>query len=188
MLLLLVAALIWGLSRAAIDVVAQKAVSPDSPDMITQRGVLVRFDEQGLKRSELIAAEVRHIQQQDTMLFEQPKLIQTEPGKPVMTVTGERGKSILKASQVWFYGQTRLERAPFNGQAALLIRSRDIWLDQASQQASSNAPVVADMGPHHAEAVGFVADNNAQTLILKSKVKMTYVPTARTALVGTAAQ
>lgn len=188
MLLLLVAALILGLSRAAIDMVSTKKIDPNTPDMITQRGVLERFDVTGLKRSELIASEVRHFRADDTLLFTEPRLVQTDPGKPVITVTGVRGKSIFKASQVWFYDQVHLRRAPFGQQAELIIHSSDVFLNQATHQASSDAPVVADMGPHHAEAVGFVADNNAQTLLLKSKVKMTYVPTARAALVGAATQ
>jgi lipopolysaccharide export system protein LptC len=186
MLLLLVGALIFALSRAAIDLVSTRTIDPNLPDMITQRGVLERFDETGLKRSVLIASEVKHLRAQDTLLFEQPKLVQTDPGKPVMTVIGVRGKSIFKASQVWFYDEVELRRAPFEQQAELIVKSRDVFIDQAKAQASSDAAVVADMGPHHAEAVGFLADNNAQTLLLKSKVKMTYVPTARTALVGAA--
>lgn len=186
MLLLLVGALIWSLSRVAMDAAVEQKTDPNLPDLFATQGVLLRYDEMGSKRSELIASEVTHIPAQDTMLFTQPKLIQTEPGKPTITVVGVRGKSILKASQVWFYDETTLRRAPFGEQAELIMHGRDIRIDQATQQAHSEAPVVADMGPHHAEAVGFVADNVAQTLVLKSQVKMTYVPTARTALVGSA--
>ncbi|WP_410498555.1 LPS export ABC transporter periplasmic protein LptC [Chitinibacter sp. S2-10] len=187
-LLLLIGALIWGLSRAAIDVVMQKESDPTQPDMHIKYGVLQRFDEQGIKRSELIASEMTHTREQDTLLFSQPKLVQTEAGKPTVTVVGVRGKSIFKGSQVWIYDDVELRRAPFDGQAELILRTRDIWIDQQSQQAHSEASVVADMGPHHAQAVGFIADNKVQTLFLKSQVKMTYVPTARTALTGAAAQ
>ncbi|WP_373975986.1 LPS export ABC transporter periplasmic protein LptC [Chitinibacter sp. SCUT-21] len=186
MLLLLVGALIFGLSQAAIGLVSTKQSDPTKPDMITQRGVLERFDQTGMKRSVLIASEVRHMRFEDTLLFTEPKLVQTDPGKPVMTVMGVRGKSILKASQVWFYDQVELRRAPFEQQAELIVKSRDVYLDQATGQASSDAHVFVDMGPHHAEARGFIADNNAQTLLLKSKVKMTYVPTAHSALTGSA--
>jgi lipopolysaccharide export system protein LptC len=180
----MVGALILALSRAAIGLVETARVDPNLPDMIAQQGVLVRYDEVGIKRSELIASEVTHIPAQDTMLFTKPKLVQTEPGKPTITVIGVRGKSILKASQVWFYDVTELRRAPFGEQAELIVHGRDVKIDQATQEAQSDQFVVADMGPHHVEAVGFIANNAAQTLVFKSKVKMTYVPTARNALVG----
>ncbi|WP_084414432.1 LPS export ABC transporter periplasmic protein LptC [Chitinibacter tainanensis] len=185
-LLLLVGALIWGLSRAAIQTVITVEADPNTPDMIVNLAVLQRFDEQGQIRSTLIAQEVKHLRANDTLLFKQPKLTQTEPGKPNIVVTGVRAKTTNKASQVWFEDATELRRAAFGQQAELVVRSSDVFYDQATSIARASTPVVADMGPHHAEAVGFIADNAQQTLNLLSKVRMTYVPTARAALTGTA--
>ena len=156
------------------------------PDMFGKDSVLLRFDEQGKKRSILIASHVTHIPDNDTMLFEAPVLTQTEPGKPKVVVVGTRAKTVQKASQTWFYDATNLRRAPFEDQAELVIDGRDIWLDSKAEIAKSTQFVTAQMGKNHAEGVGFVLNNMLQTLELKSKVKMTYVPIPRTAPGGAA--
>jgi lipopolysaccharide export system protein LptC len=185
-LLVMVGSLIWVLSQVATNISMPQKVDIKAPDLLGKNSVLTRFDEQGLKRSVLVASHVTHIPENDTMLFEAPVLTQTEPGKPTIVVVGTRAKTIHKASETWFYDATTLRRAPFEDQAELVIDGRDIWLDSKAEIATSSQFVTAKMGKNHAEGVGFALNNIRQTLELKSKVKMTYVPTSRSALGGAA--
>ncbi|QZA80522.1 LPS export ABC transporter periplasmic protein LptC [Deefgea piscis] len=183
LLLLLVGSLIWALSRVATNLTVPQRLDLNAPDLIADEGVLWRYDEAGIKRSQLIASRVTHVPLQDTMLYEKPMLTQTDASKPTVVVIGTRAKSIHKGSETWFYEATQLRRAPFEGNPELIINGRDIWIDGQAEVAKSDQFVTADMGKNHAEAVGFVANNKLQTLELKSQVKMTYVPTPRPAAV-----
>jgi lipopolysaccharide export system protein LptC len=181
LLLVIVGSLIWVLSRVATNVALPNRVDLNAPDLIANEGTLVRFDEVGLKRSYLVASRVTHVPAEDTMLFESPVLTQTQVGKPTIVVVGTRARSIHKASETWFYEATQLRRAPYANNAELIIDGRDIWIDGNAEIAKSDQFFIAKMGQSHAEAVGFVANNKLETLELKSKVKMTYVPIPRPA-------
>lgn len=181
LLLLIVGSLIWALSRVATNLALPNRVDLNAPDLIANEGTLVRFDEVGLKRSRLVASRVTHVPAQDTMLFESPVLTHTQVNKPKVVVVGTRARSIHKASETWFYDATQLRRAPYDNNAELIIDGRDIWVDGNAEIAKSDQFVTARTGQSHAEAVGFVLNNKLETLELKSKVKMTYVPTPRPA-------
>lgn len=181
LLLVIVGSLIWVLSRVATNLALPDRVDLNAPDLIADEAALVRFDEAGLKRSRLVASRVTHVPAEDTMLYESPVLTQTQASRPTIVVVGTRARSIHKASETWFYDATQLRRAPYDNQAELIIDGRDIWVDGNAEIAKSDQFVTAKMGRNHAEAVGFVANNKLETLELKSKVKMTYVPIPRSA-------
>lgn len=181
LLLVIVGSLIWVLSRVATNLALPDRVDLNAPDLIADEAALVRFDEAGLKRSRLVASRVTHVPAEDTMLYESPVLTQTQASRPTIVVVGTRARSIHKASETWFYDATQLRRAPYDNQAELIIDGRDIWVDGNAEIAKSDQFVTAKMGRNHAEAVGFVANNKLETLELKSKVKMTYVPISRSA-------
>ncbi len=181
LLLVIVGSLIWALSRVATNLAIPNRVDLNAPDLIANEGALVRFDEAGLKRSRLVASRVTHVPAEDTMLFESPVLTHTQANKPTIVVVGTRARSIHKASETWFYDATQLRRAPYGNHAELIIDGRDIWIDGNAEIAKSDQFMTAKMGQNHAEAVGFVVNNKLETFELKSKVKMTYVPTPRPA-------
>ncbi len=180
----MVGSLIWILSQVATNLGEPKRTNLSTPDLIAQEGVLLRFDELGLKRSRMVASEIKHIPEQDTMLFEKPVLTQTQTGKPTIVVVGTRARSVRKAAETWFYDATQLRRAPYANNAELIIDGRDIWLDSNAEIAKSTQFVKVKTGLNHSEGVGFEVNNKLETFELKSQVKMTYVPTARPAAVS----
>lgn len=172
----LIAGLIWMLNRAAELPQERPAFSAREPDLMTGKAQIKRFDPQGNLVSTLLADEARHLPQDDTMLFERPILVQTKPGMPRMTLTGERAKTINRATDVWLFGAVEMRRAPDAKNPELVIRTRDMHVNTETQIARSSELVTAEMGAHRARAVGFVADNRNETLQLLSQVSMTYVP------------
>lgn len=180
LLAILLGGLIWLLNRAAQLPEDTRAPEPGLPDLIAESARIQRFDAQGDLVSVLTAAEVRHLPQDDTMLFEQPRLEQTRPGQPKITLTGERARSVNRATEVWFAGEVEMRRAADGRNPELLILTRDMHVDTEKQIARASAPVTAEMGVHRVRAVGFVADHRNETLQLLSQVSMTYVPNKRT--------
>lgn len=176
LLSLVVGGLVWALNWAAAVPTERKEFSPQLPDMFVDRVQVRRFDPQGRLVSQLTASSARHVPQADTMWFEAPRLLQTRPGMPTLTLIGEQAKTEQRAAEVWFYGAVEMRRAADAKHAELLILTRDMYVHNETQIARSSAPVTAEMGSHRARAIGFVADNRNETLQLLSQVSMTYVP------------
>ncbi len=172
--------LVWLLNRAAEVPVDVRAPAANSPDLVAETARMQRYDAQGLRVTVLTATQAKHVPQDDTMLFEQPRLEQTKPGRPKMILIGEQAKTIRGASELWLYGQVEMRRAADDKNPELLIHTRDMHVDTVAQVARSSALVTAEMGSHRARAIGFVADNQKETLDLLSQVSMTYVPNKRT--------
>lgn len=152
------------------------SVSAQTPDLLLREVQSWRFDARGDLASVLIARTAKHLPQDDTMLFEQPRLTQNRPGSSQLNVSGEQAKTIHRAADVWFYGAVEMHRAADARQPELVIRTRDMHVNTDTQVARSSAPVTAEMGAHRLRAVGFVADHRNETLQLLSQVSMTYVP------------
>ncbi len=176
----LLGGLIWVLNRAAELPAAERPPEPHLPDLVVELARAKRYDDRGQLVSVLTASEARHLPQDDTMLFERPRLEQTRPGQPAQVVIGERARAIHGASEVWLYGQVEMRRAASGNNPELVILTSEMHVDSEKQIARSSAPVTAQMGAHRARATGFVADNREQTLELLSQVSMTYVPNQRT--------
>lgn len=172
--------LVWLLDRAAELPADVRAPAANLPDLEAEIARVQRYDVQGFRVSTLTASKAWHVPQDDTMLFDQPRLEQTKPGQPEIVVTGEQARTVRRASELWLNGQVEMRRAADAKNPALLIRTRDMYVDGKAQIARSSAPVTAEMGAHRARAVGFVADNQKETLELLSQVSMTYVPNKRT--------
>lgn len=177
---LVLGVLIWALDRAAEPPAQRHPLSATLPDMVVQAAEMRHYDVQGRLQSVLTSPEARHLPQDDTMLFDSPRLEQTRPGEPKITVTGENAKTLRRASEVWLYGNVEMRRVADGKNNELVVHTRDMWVDTQNQIARSKSPVSAEMGLHRAKAVGFVANNRQQTLQLLSQVSMTYVPNKRT--------
>ncbi|WP_028454542.1 LPS export ABC transporter periplasmic protein LptC [Chitinilyticum litopenaei] len=177
-------ALVYLLNQFSVVELGGRRPSPLAVDMVASGAMVVRLNERGMPLSRIQAKDFQHIPKDDTMLFTAPVLYHSPPGQPLLTVVGEKARAVHKGDEVFFTGQVLLTRAAAPGGAELRVRSSEIWVDTKNERARSSQPVVADQGPHHAEAVGFVADHRQETLELLSQVRMTYVPTARAALGG----
>lgn len=183
------AVLVYLLNQFSVVPFDQRRGAVQEADLLASSATLVRLNVKGQAVSRLTASAVQHVPLDDVMLFDAPVLRQTEPGKPNFTVVGDRARTIHRGDEAWFYGSVVLTRdATADGGAELVVRGSEIWLDRQKEMAGSAKFITADQGPHHVEAVGFIADHRQQTLELLSKVKMTYVPTARAALGGTIAR
>ncbi|WP_166827653.1 LPS export ABC transporter periplasmic protein LptC [Iodobacter violaceini] len=175
-LVVLLGSLTWLLDRAASLPGSTVAINSDQPDMLVDKATAVRFGENGQPLSLLTAAHVSHLPAGDITWLEKPQLRYTAPDQPRLDVHGERAKSVNQGSDVWFPGVVTMVRAASGTQAELTINGRDMHVLPQAGLASSEAPAIAKMGTYVIESVGFIADSKAETLELKSKVRMSYEP------------
>jgi lipopolysaccharide export system protein LptC len=175
-LIVLLGSLTWLLDRAASLPSSVVAINANQPDMLVDKATAVRFGEDGRPLTLLTATHVSHLPAGDITWLETPRLRYTAPDQPRLDVIGERAKSVKQGSDVWFPGKVKMVRAASGTQAELIINGRDMRVLPQEGLASSEAPMIAEMGTYIVESVGFVADSKAETLELKSKVRMSYEP------------
>lgn len=175
--LLLLAGLIWQLDRLAEPSKIQNLRDAALPDVVVERSHAVRLGQDGMPLYKLDAPEIQHFPSQDSTLIKLPVMEIDRPGDPKIVIRAEYARGIQRASEVWLYGKVRMDRAASPKGAATIVRTSSVQIFPDTRIARSSAPVEADMGPHHAQAVGFVLDYAQQKLNLLSKVRITYVPT-----------
>lgn len=179
-ILLLLAALIWVLDRAAELPDDAKGSDLSKSDFVAERIAASRFGPNGVQVMSLSASGVRHIPLNDTTQFIETRLVLDQPGEPRVQVLARQAHTLQRGAEVWLSGDVELRRAGDVRYEPLRVTTREIYVDTQKRIARSSAPVEIQLGKSRASAVGFVADAAKQSVELKSKVRMTYVPKNRT--------
>lgn len=172
--------LVWLLNSAASLPALQQQNRNNEPDLIVQHTHSVRFNETGVPFERLDADRVRHITQNDVAWFDNPHFTYALPNQPRMDLVTSTAQSINKGEKLWMPEMAVLTRQPDANHAKLVITGREVWFAPTPGTVWSEAQVVADMGGSRASGVGFTADTQKQTLLLKSKVSTIYDPPQRT--------
>ncbi|KPC54047.1 LPS export ABC transporter periplasmic protein LptC [Amantichitinum ursilacus] len=172
--------LVWLLNSAASLPALEHLNRNNEPDLIVQKTHSVRFNEAGQPFERLDADRVRHITENDVAWFDNPHFTYVLPGKPRMDLVTSSAQSINKGDKLWMPDTAVLTRQPDEQHTKLVITGRQVWFAPTPGLVWSDAEVVADMGGSRASGVGFSADTQKQTIILKSKVSTIYDPPKRT--------
>lgn len=153
--------------------------SAGTPDLIAERVHALRFDKEGRPTLVLSATTVRHLPLNDTMLFDEPLLILEQTGRPKLFIHARHARAVHRIANIWLEDQVILRRESDGKQGELLIQTQNVLVNPDLKQATSSSPVAANMGHYHISAIGFTANQQQQTLDLKSNVRIRYVPQNR---------
>ena len=80
------------------------------PDYIIDQLVHTRFNAQGAVESTLVAAKMIHYPDDDTTDLVAPRVVQTKPNEPRMTVTADRGALSQDGEEIFLYGNVLVVR------------------------------------------------------------------------------
>lgn len=86
-----------------------------APDYFADDFSVSELDESGLTQYRLTASKMIHYEDDDESDLVHPAIRAFQPGKPIVTATGERGKINADASIVDLYDHARILRAPGAG-------------------------------------------------------------------------
>jgi lipopolysaccharide export system protein LptC len=104
------ALLTFWLERAAREQVPVTTIRRHDPDYIVDNFVVTNFDAKGRAESTLAAAKMLHYPDDDSTDLIAPRVVQTKPGEPRMTLTADRGTLTHSGDEVFLFGNVTLVR------------------------------------------------------------------------------
>jgi lipopolysaccharide export system protein LptC len=155
------------------------------PDMYIENFRAVALGPDGKPRQSISAARAEHFADDQTSEFADPKLMLTEPGRPALTLTAERGKLSADRDHAWFSGNVRAVRdAPPGGAddgtpgGTMTLTTSSLHVDTRGEKLDTPDAVTIEEPRGIIRGVGLEFDNVARTAVLRHQVHGTMQPSA----------
>lgn len=180
LLMLALAALSLWLERTVRD---EDALHPSlrrhDPDYIIDSLVHTRYDPQGQVESTLVAAKMIHYPDDDTTELVAPRMVQTKPNEPRMTVTAERGTLSQDGEEIFLYDNVVLVRDGSADRSETRIRSSFMHVVQAHSVVRTDRDVLITEEDRVLSGRGMEYHNDSKELFLRERVRGRIEPKAR---------
>ncbi|HEY7788064.1 MAG TPA: LPS export ABC transporter periplasmic protein LptC [Casimicrobiaceae bacterium] len=158
--------------------------SRHDPDLFLQDFKAVTFDAQGKPRESLSAARAEHFPDDDSAELQAPKLLLTEPGRPTMTISADRGTIAGDRDHGDFAGHVRVEREadPQPSQAGatpsgpVTLTTDLLHVFTREQRVQTDRPVTIEESRGIIRGQGLEFDNKARRVRIQSHVSGTLQP------------
>jgi lipopolysaccharide export system protein LptC len=172
MLMLALAALSLWLERTVRD---EDALHPSlrrhDPDYIIDGMVHTRYNAEGQVESTLVAAKMIHYPDDDTTELLAPRMVQTKPNEPRMTVTAERGTLSQDGEEIFLYDNVLLVRDGSADRSETRIRSSFMHVIQAHSVVRSDRDVLITEEDRALAGRGMEYHNDSRALFLRERVR-----------------
>ena len=119
-LMLALAALTFYLDRTVNEDDSHPALRRHDPDYLVVNFTTTTYNREGQAESMLPAANMLHFPDDDTTELVAPRVVQTKPEQPKVTVRADRGKLSRDGEDIYLYDNVVLEREAGAGPAARL--------------------------------------------------------------------
>ena len=154
------------------------------PDLFLREFKAVTFDAHGLPRESLSAASAEHVPDNDSAELRAPRLSLTEPGRPTMTITAERGVISGDREHGDFMGDVRVERqadpappTPAEGPSGpVTLTTSLLHVFTKEQRVTTDQPVTIEEPRGIIRGQGLQFDNKAKRVRILSHVSGTLLP------------
>jgi lipopolysaccharide export system protein LptC len=120
-LMLALAALTFYLDRTVNEEDSHPALRRHDPDYLIVNFTTTTYNREGAAESMLSAARMVHFPDDDTTELTSPRVVQTKPDEPKMTVRADRGKLSRDGEDIYLYDNVVLEREAGAGQSAATL-------------------------------------------------------------------
>ena len=133
----------------------------------------VSLDPQGHVRQSITARIARHFPDDDTTEFEAPLITFSEPGKPPVSITADRGMITGDQQNAYFTGKVKGIREAVAGerdQGPIIVTSEYLHVLPKEDKIETDKPVTISDPRGIINATGMEFDNKAKTFKFKSRV------------------
>jgi lipopolysaccharide export system protein LptC len=155
------------------------------PDLFLQDFKAMTFDAKGTARETLSAARAEHFPDDDSAELTTPTLSLSEPDKPRLTITADRGRIAGDRETGDFTGHVRVERdadpaATKDGKPGGPVRlsTESLHVMTKQQRVRTDQPVTIEEPRGIIRGRGLEFDNKAKTVRIRSHVSGTFQPQA----------
>jgi lipopolysaccharide export system protein LptC len=173
----------WLDAQVQSPTLRRDGTSRHDPDLFLVNFRAINFDEKGNSKETMAAQRGEHFPDDDSAELTAPMFRITQPGKPVFTVTADRGKISGDRENAYFTGHVEAHRdaetaaAPGKTPSGAITLTTDyLHVIPKAERAETDRPVTIREPRGIIESVGMTLDNKTKTLRLKSRVAGSFEP------------
>jgi lipopolysaccharide export system protein LptC len=143
-------------------------------DYVVENFSATTFDEQGHPHYRLSANKMAHYMDDDSTELEMPNFERHAVDSAPIHVSSRRGLITASGEDVYFLGDTRIERPARPGQPALVIEADYIRVIPDADILRTDKPITVRQGASIIQATGLFIDGEKHIMQLAGRVKATY--------------
>ena len=179
LLLFALALLSFWLERTLHEGQQPPSLRRHDPDFLVENFRLSQFNAAGALESTLAAAKMVHYPDGDSTELLAPRIVQSKPGEPRLTVSAERGTLARGGEEVFLYGNVQLLREGGAGHAEARMRTSFLHLVSARSLVRTDREVTIAEAERQLQARGMEYRNDTLQLYLRDQVRGRFVPKSR---------
>lgn len=177
LLMLALAALTFWLERTVRE---EEGVHPSlrrhDPDYIVDKLTHTRYNAQGAVESTLVAAKMLHYPDDDSTDLVAPRLVQTKPNEPRVTLSADRGAVSQDGEEVFLYDNVLLVREAAADRPETRMRTSFLHLARGGSVIRSDREVVVTEPDRVLSGRGMEYYNDSTQLFLRERVRGRFEP------------
>lgn len=149
------------------------------PDYVVENLSIARFNKDGILESTLAAAKMIHYPDDDSTELLAPRVVQTKPNEPRMTLTAERGALSQDGEELFLYGDVLLVREGDAERAETRMRTSFLHVVRARSLVRTDREILITGRDRVLSARGMEYDNESRELHLRERVRGRFEPKTR---------
>ena len=177
LLMLALAALTFWLDRSVRQ---EEGVHPSlrrhDPDYVVENLRHTRFDAQGTVESTLAAAKMIHYPDDDSTELIAPRVVQSKPNEPRVTLTAERGVLSQDGEEVFLYDNVQLVREGGADRSETRMHASFMHVVRARSLVRTDRDVVITEDNRELSGRGLEYHNDSRQLYLRERVRGRFEP------------
>jgi lipopolysaccharide export system protein LptC len=177
LLMLALAALTFWLERTVRQ---EEGLHPSlrrhDPDYVVDNLTHTRFNLQGLADSTLAAAKMLHYPDDDSTDLVTPRMVQTKPNEPRVTLTADRGTLSQDGEEVFLYGNVLVVREAGPERPETRMRTSFMHVVSAHSVIRTDRDIVITEEDRVLSGRGMEYRNDTKELFLRERVRGRFEP------------
>lgn len=146
------------------------------PDYVVDNLKSVKYNAQGMVESTLAAARMLHYPDDDSTTLISPRLVQTKPNEPRVTVSADRGALSQDGEEVFLYDNVLVVRDAGRDRPETRMQTSFMHVVQSRSVLSTDREVVVTEADRVLSGRGMVFHNDSNEMSLRENVRGRFTP------------
>jgi lipopolysaccharide export system protein LptC len=147
------------------------ALRRHDPDYFVEKMLTTRFGADGAVEATLAAAKMIHYPDDDSTELIAPRMVQTRPNEPRITVTGDRGALSRDGEELFLYGDVLLVREDRADRSETRMRTTFLHVVQSRSLVRTDRDIVIWNERRTLSGRGMEYHNDSGQLFLRARVR-----------------
>lgn len=176
LLLFALALLSFWLERTLREEQKPPSLRRHDPDFLVENFKLSKFNAAGALESTLAAAKMVHYPDDDSTELLAPRIVQSKPGEPRLTLSADRGTLSHDGEEVFLYGDVQLVREGGASHTEARVRTSFLHLVSGKSLVRTDREVTIAEPERLLSARGMEYRNDTRQLFLRDQVRGRFAP------------